>query len=635
MAGEWGQILAEVVAVVRDAGKMLRAEFHRAGGPRGGGEGAPIDQEVERLIRERLLALLPHAGYRGEETGSPVAPQSSERLCWLVDPNDGTRAFLSGQRGSAVSIALLRRGAPVLGVVYAYNFPDDEGDLFAWAEAAGAATRNGRPLEAPAWPAALAPEHVVLVTQLAEHDPADALVRLAPARFRALPSLSYRMALVAAGEGVATISLGTPQPWDHAAGHALLRAVGGAVLDERGQPLAYGEDGQSAAARCFAGAPAIAADLAARSWDRLGRVVELRGVGFAPPCAHLDLVKPLPDAHVADPGLLARAQGCLLGQVGGDALGAQVEFRTAGEIRARWPGGVRELRDGGHWDTLAGQPTDDSELALMLARGIAAHGRYDPNLAAQAYVCWYLSSPFDVGMAISRALSGIPASQLGSAVGLADRVARQASLNSQANGSLMRCSPLGIYAYALPRDQAATLARLDSRLTHPHEVCRDACAAFVVALAHAIRLGDGPRAAYEAALRWAGEAPAHPDVLATLRAAAHEPPADYQTRMGWVRIALQNAFYQLLHAPSLEEALVDTVGRGGDTDTNAAIAGALLGAVYGRQAVPERWCRQVLSCHPVNGLPQVHQPRPRACWPVDLLVLAERLLIAGRQAAAG
>jgi len=68
---------------------------------------------------------------------------------------------------------------------------------------------------------------------------------------------------------------------------------------------------------------------------------------------------------------------------------------------------------------------------------------------------------------------------------------------------------------------------------------------------------------------------------------------------------------------------VRTVRRGGDTDTNAAIAGALLGAVYGRSALPPQWRSMVLSCRPLAG----HAPRPRRYWPVDCEVLAERLLL--------
>ena len=79
-----------------------------------------------------------------------------------------------------------------------------------------------------------------------------------------------------------------------------------------------------------------------------------------------------------------RAQGCLLGQLAGDSLGGLVEFRSPEEIRRNYPKGVRELADGGTWNTIAGQPTDDSEMALSLARMLADQGRYDPEEARNA-----------------------------------------------------------------------------------------------------------------------------------------------------------------------------------------------------------------------------------------------------------
>lgn len=90
--------------------------------------------------------------------------------------------------------------------------------------------------------------------------------------------------------------------------------------------------------------------------------------------------------------------------------------------------------------------------------------------------------------------------------------------------------------------------------------------------------------------------------------------------------AFRNALWQLLHAPNLEEAVVDTVMRGGDTDTNAAICGALLGAVWGRNAIPAQWTECVLNCRPAAGQPHVRRPRPECFWPVDALELAERLV---------
>jgi hypothetical protein len=104
-----------------------------------------------------------------------------------------------------------------------------------------------------------------------------------------------------------------------------------------------------------------------------------------------------------------------------------------------------------------------------------------------------------------------------------------------------------------------------------------------------------------------------------------EPVKDFHTHAGWALVALRNAFHQLLHAPSFEEGVVRTVSQGGDADTNGAIVGALLGAVYGRDAVPLRWRRTVLSCRAVTG----RQVRPAPFWADDLLELAEQLVATG------
>jgi ADP-ribosylglycohydrolase len=108
--------------------------------------------------------------------------------------------------------------------------------------------------------------------------------------------------------------------------------------------------------------------------------------------------------------------------------------------------------------------------------------------------------------------------------------------------------------------------------------------------------------------------------------AATAPPDDYVHHQCWVLIAFRNALWQLLHAPNLEEGVVDTIMRGGDTDTNAAICGALLGAVYGRNAIPEQWVKCLLNFRPAAGQPHVRHPRPECFWPVDALDLAERLV---------
>ncbi len=74
--------------------------------------------------------------------------------------------------------------------------------------------------------------------------------------------------------------------------------------------------------------------------------------------------------------------------------------------------------------------------------------------------------------------------------------------------------------------------------------------------------------------------------------------------------------------------MVDTVMQGGDTDTDSAICGALLGAVQGREAIPDQWAESVLNCRPQAGHPGVRRPRPERFWPVDALDLVDRLLVA-------
>ncbi|MGA7732753.1 MAG: inositol monophosphatase family protein [Chloroflexia bacterium] len=133
-------ILQVALDAAHAAAAILRAECARPQGPRGPKGHCPADDVAERVIRERLLEARPGWGYRGEET-SFQPPTSGETHIWLVDPNDGTESMQAGFRGHAVSIALLRASEPVLGVVYAVDAPDDDGDLFAWAEGCGSLPR--------------------------------------------------------------------------------------------------------------------------------------------------------------------------------------------------------------------------------------------------------------------------------------------------------------------------------------------------------------------------------------------------------------------------------------------------------------------------------------------------------------
>ena len=103
-------VLPAVIDLVTQAGHRLAAEFSRPDGPRAAGrETSPIDSEIELFLRQHLTALFP-ARFVGEEEG--VLAAEANGYCWVVDPHDGTRAFLEGRRGSAVSVGLLFQGRP-------------------------------------------------------------------------------------------------------------------------------------------------------------------------------------------------------------------------------------------------------------------------------------------------------------------------------------------------------------------------------------------------------------------------------------------------------------------------------------------------------------------------------------------
>ncbi|MGH8672793.1 MAG: inositol monophosphatase family protein [Burkholderiales bacterium] len=580
-------VLAQVIALVEDEGARLQAEFLRPDGPRGARGKAPIDVEIEERLRAGLQALVP-ADFLGEETG--FAPGTSAGYRWLVDPQDGTSEFLKGRRGSSISVALLRGNAAVLGVVHSPNAPDRGRDTIAWAERAGPIRRNGIPVASDLSRRRLEKGEFVWATASSELRPETWARAVAPARYVAMPSIAYRLARVAAGDGAATVSIHGVNEYDIAAGMALVRAAGGVLLDAQGLEIALSGAPDARATGCFAGAPDAARQLAAFEWRALDNEPK-RTQRVAPRFP-----------RVADDARLSRAHGCLLGQLIGDSLGSLVELKSAAQIARDFPSGVRELAEGGTWDTIAGQPTDDSELALALGRSILAHGGYRSQAAFEAYREWLGSQPFDVGTTTRRALAGDPDDQ------------------SQANGSLMRISPIGVWAAGDPA-RAAGAAREDSALTHPNPVCVDACAAYAAAIATAVA-GGSREDMLHAALGQVREV----KVVEVIRkGAAGNAPQDFMTRQGWVLVALQNAFSQLFSSPGVEEALVRTVGFGGDTDTNAAIAGALLGAAHGREAFPSRWILPLLACRPLAAA-DAPRPRPSTYWPDDVFDLAEALL---------
>jgi ADP-ribosylglycohydrolase len=326
-----------------------------------------------------------------------------------------------------------------------------------------------------------------------------------------------------------------------------------------------------------------------------------------------------PENWIEIPGV-----GALLGMAAGDALGTTYEFARIDQ--ASYPalatGPATDIVGGGPFGLKAGQITDDTQMAVCLARSLADKGDIDMLDIATRYVAWFQHA-FDVGNQTASALRRI---ENGESVSTAGRATWHASGRRAAgNGSLMRCAPIGVYFASALReerlDRIVEASVMDSIITHADPRCVLACAAFNAAIARGLTLdkpdvlaqldtarGAVPIAAARLRELWSDDA----DDLALIDAAVADLDRDLETARsatpdvervdldlqrtaGFVRVAFRLAFWHLVNTPSWRDAVVDVASRGGDADTNAAIVGALLGARDGVSAIPRAWVDRVLA----------------------------------------
>jgi ADP-ribosyl-[dinitrogen reductase] hydrolase len=279
---------------------------------------------------------------------------------------------------------------------------------------------------------------------------------------------------------------------------------------------------------------------------------------------------------------LQRFQGCLVGVAVGDALGVPVEGWTREQIRQRF-GVLREMVDGVR---PAGSVSDDTMQTLCLAESLAELGRFDADDFVRRLLRWYRTDPFGIGIHTKRVLSLV-------AQGISwreavERVEQQHAPMTAGNGSLMRCAPIALRYY---RDIGGLLefSHESSRVTHPNPLARSSCAFFNCVLSRVLRGWEKADA-----LSFAMEVMAHAphELLDRIQGIAHKS-ADEVPVSGFVLDTLECALWAWWHHDEFEEALVTVVNLGGDTDTNAAVTGALMGAQCGLDAIPERWRERV------------------------------------------
>jgi ADP-ribosyl-[dinitrogen reductase] hydrolase len=286
--------------------------------------------------------------------------------------------------------------------------------------------------------------------------------------------------------------------------------------------------------------------------------------------------------------VLDRVVGCVLGLALGDALGAPFEFRRRGEIPDPLP--ALELP----WMGFPpGATTDDTAMAMNLVRSLADRGGFDADDVAARHLAWFETDPPDVGSLTRRVLRRVARSD-GSSLGVAERAERAARdvwqergpEVSAGNGSVMYCAPLGC-AYAGRPEALVPIATTLSGLTHHDARCRTAVIAVTSAVAALVR-GEQPVSAVAAALRLVADLPGGEELEFLVDAVGSSRSVDGPDQ-GFVLYAAAVGLQAALQRGSFRDGTRHVVTLGGDTDTNAAVAGALLGARSGAGRLPPDW----------------------------------------------
>ncbi|MDD2364801.1 MAG: ADP-ribosyl-[dinitrogen reductase] hydrolase [Desulfuromonadaceae bacterium] len=264
-----------------------------------------------------------------------------------------------------------------------------------------------------------------------------------------------------------------------------------------------------------------------------------------------------------------RARAAFIGMAIGDALGATVEFMTASEIASKY-GIFRDIIGGGWLRLKPGQVTDDTEMALCIARAIVKNQGWSLEAVADNFAAWLKSRPIDCGDTCRKGIRAyILNGQLESPPNKWDA----------GNGAAMRILPAVLFS--IPDDELLKKYVIEqAHITHNNPVSDAACICLGELLHMAICGAEKTRL-----LR-------HVDGLVSrFPTFKYDPYRGLAT--GYIVDTFQTVFHWFFRARTFEEALVGTVNQGGDADTTGAICGMLAGAYYGMENIPKRWTKKM------------------------------------------
>jgi ADP-ribosylglycohydrolase len=298
------------------------------------------------------------------------------------------------------------------------------------------------------------------------------------------------------------------------------------------------------------------------------------------------------------PEVADRIRGTIFGQAVGDALGFGAEFLSRTDVERHYPDGLRRYSQitrfppNPFWQP--GDWTDDTDQMLCILDSLLAQGALDLRDIAARLRHWALADGYGMGSTVY-AMVRHP-SFLEEPHEAARQYWESSGRQSASNGAVMRTSVLGIWAYP-DEGRVRHHAEQACRLTHADPRCIASCVAVCLAIRRLLCGARDMRGLVADVL--ADVRHLHPEVETYFHLAGGPSlgPLDLdegmspgeENRQGYTLKTLAAAFWALQHSERFEEGILAIIREGGDADTNAAVAGALLGARFGFTAVPAEW----------------------------------------------
>lgn len=267
--------------------------------------------------------------------------------------------------------------------------------------------------------------------------------------------------------------------------------------------------------------------------------------------------------------LLPRLIASYIGYAVGDAFGATTEFMTPNEIKNIY-GILKDIKGGGWLNIKAGDVTDDTGMCIAIGNTLIKKGGYNTFYIADSFVQWMKNKPVDIGNTIR---SGI--------IRYKKKGILYASYDefSAGNGGLMRVIPIVIYGRA-DIEKILVMAKDQGKITHNNELSDIAIEIYCRVLHTILMSGDKILALKEAS-----------ELINKYPTFSFSKYRGENS--GYVVDTIKAVFHYYFDGISFEDTLINIVNNGGDSDTIAALAGALAGATYGLNSIPKRWLKKM------------------------------------------